>query len=77
MYKAASPEEFVGMFAGADAVVTNSFHGVAFSLIFKKEFYAEVSNADKSSRIIDLLALLTYRTNFFRTKKSEKRIGKK
>ena len=45
------------MFAGADAVVTNSFHGVAFSLIFKKEFYAEVSNADKSSRIIDLLAL--------------------
>lgn len=57
MYKAASPEEFVGMFAQADAVVTNSFHGVAFSIIFKKEFYAETSNAEKSARIIDLLAL--------------------
>ena len=57
MYKTASPEEFVGMFAEAEAVVTNSFHGVAFSLIFKKEFYAETSNAEKSARIIDLLAL--------------------
>ncbi len=57
MYIAASPEEFVGMFAEAEAVVTNSFHGVAFSLIFKKEFYAEASNAEKSSRITDLLEL--------------------
>lgn len=45
------------MFAEAEAVVTNSFHGVAFSLIFKKEFYAEASNAEKSARIIDLLEL--------------------
>lgn len=57
MYKTASPDEFVGMFADAEAVVTNSFHGAAFSLIFKKEFYAEASNAEKSARIIDLLAL--------------------
>lgn len=57
MYKTASPEEFVGMFAEAEAVVTNSFHGVAFSLIFKKEFYAEASNAEKAARIIDLLEL--------------------
>mgnify|MGYP002538329564 FL=1 len=57
LYKTASPEEFVGMFAKAEAVVTNSFHGAAFSLIFKKEFYAEASNAEKSARIMDLLAL--------------------
>ena len=57
MYKAASPEEFVGMFAQANAVVTNSFHGVVFSVILKKEFYAETSNAEKSARIVDLLAL--------------------
>ena len=57
MHKTASPEEFIGMFAEAEAVVTNSFHGVAFSLIFKKEFYAETSNTEKSARIIDLLAL--------------------
>lgn len=57
MYTATSPEEFVGMFADAEAVVTNSFHGAAFSLIFKKELYAEASNAEKSARIIDLLKL--------------------
>lgn len=57
LYTAASPEEFVGMFAEAEAVVTNSFHGAAFSLIFKKEFYAETSNEEKAARIIDLLAL--------------------
>lgn len=57
MYTAASLEEFVGMFAEAEAVVTNSFHGIAFSLIFEKEFYAEVSNAEKSARIIDILSL--------------------
>lgn len=57
MYISASPEEFVGMFAAAEAVVTNSFHGAAFSIIFKKDFYAETSNAEKSARIIDLLEL--------------------
>ena len=45
------------MFAEAESVVTNSFHGIAFSLIFEKEFYAEVSNAEKSARIIDILSL--------------------
>lgn len=57
MYSAASPEEFVGMFAEAEAVVTNSFHGAAFALIFQKEFYAEASNTQKAARIRDLLAL--------------------
>jgi len=30
------PEEFVGLFAGAQHVCTNSFHGLVFSLIFNK-----------------------------------------
>lgn len=57
MYPYASPEEFLGIFDSAQGVVTNSFHGVAFSLIFRKEFYAEVSNVKKASRISDLLDL--------------------
>ena len=56
-YSSVSPEEFIGAFARAEAVVTNSFHGVAFSLIFKKDFYAECSNKEKASRINDLLSL--------------------
>lgn len=34
------PEAFVGWFKYADCVVTTSFHGTAFSLIFNKPFYA-------------------------------------
>lgn len=55
---ASSPEEFVWLFAHAEAVVTNSFHGMAFSLIFEKDFYVEASNGDKASRITDLLCEL-------------------
>jgi len=39
MRKTETPEEFVGWFKNAAAVVTTSFHGTAFSLIFKKSFY--------------------------------------
>ena len=47
------PEEFVWLFSNARGVVTSSFHGTAFSLIFHKEVYAISSNP--SSRISDIL----------------------
>lgn len=56
----ASPNEFLGYFKNAKFIVTNSFHGTAFSLIFEKEFYSvvnlSINNETKlSSRITDLL----------------------
>lgn len=33
------PDDFLALIAGATAVVTNSYHGVVFSLIFHKEVY--------------------------------------
>ncbi len=33
-----SPGEWVGLFRDADTVITNSFHGVAFSIIMQREF---------------------------------------
>lgn len=33
-----SPEEFVGLFKNSEFVVTESFHGTAFSIIFEKPF---------------------------------------
>lgn len=33
------PKEFLGLIKDAQYVVTNAFHGTAFSLIFKKKFY--------------------------------------
>ncbi len=52
-YYCASPEAFVGMIAGAKAVVTNSFHGVVLSLLYHKPFAALLFR--NSTRVADLL----------------------
>lgn len=52
--KAASIEKFLQLIDDAECVISNSFHGVAFSIIFEKEFYA-VGLREKSSRVISLL----------------------
>lgn len=51
----ASPEEFLGAILNAEYVVTNSFHGTAFSIIFEKNFYV-FDNKGRGSRITDLLS---------------------
>ncbi len=50
-------EEFLSLIENAEFVVSNSFHGVAFSIIFEKQFYA-VGMGSKSERVISLLELL-------------------
>lgn len=55
------PADFVDLVAHADAVCTNSFHAVAFSLIFDRELHVFVDNANPNtarSRIIDILGML-------------------
>lgn len=49
-----SPLDFVGYIANADFVVTTSFHGTAFSVIFEKPFYS-LQIGSYSERITDLL----------------------
>ncbi len=49
-----TPEEFLGAMMNAQVVVTNSFHGVAFSLIFNKDFYA-FDNKLRRGRISNLM----------------------
>ena len=55
----ASVEEFLGYIKYADYVVTNSFHGTAFSIIFHKEFYVEALQKDfkPNDRVESLLCL--------------------
>lgn len=36
----ATPEEFLGWIQNATCVVTSSYHGLIFSLVFEKEFYS-------------------------------------
>mgnify|MGYP006191582277 CR=1 FL=1 len=48
-YQTASPEAYVGLFENAAFVVTSSFHGTAFSVIFNKPFYSIAHGSDKDS----------------------------
>lgn len=50
----AGPAEFLGYVRNASYVVTNSFHALAFSIIFKKRFAAAV-HKQRAARILDLL----------------------
>ena len=49
-FQAASPEEYLGLFENAEIVITSSFHGLAFSVIFNKQFYSIGTGTDKDSR---------------------------
>lgn len=51
-----SPENFLSLFAYAEFVVTNSFHGLAFSINLKKQFVV-VPRQEFNSRIESLLTL--------------------
>lgn len=49
-----SPSTFLGLIRDAKYIVTNSFHGVAFSIIYNKQFQVEIPNAT-GTRIESLL----------------------
>jgi len=51
----ASVERFLQLIDDAAYVVSNSFHGVALSLIFEKQFYA-VGMGRRSNRVVSLLS---------------------
>lgn len=50
------PREFIGLFNNASYVCTNSFHGLAFSLILEKKFFI-VPSTRFNSRIENLSKL--------------------
>lgn len=58
----AGPEEFLGWIRHADVVVTESFHGCCFSILFHKEFYCVPAQRlqSKQARINDLLSTLSF-----------------
>jgi len=53
------PEEWLGYMENAEYVVTNSFHGICFSLIFEKEFFVSAIHGEReatNTRISNILA---------------------
>lgn len=64
MVEDASPEEFVGYIKEAAFVVTTSFHGTVFSLLYKKAFFAIRQNTVADIRIGSLLCALNMEDRF-------------
>ena len=52
----AGPSEFLGYIHGADYVVSNSFHAIAFSIIFQKKFLA-FSHSNRGTRLRNILQI--------------------
>lgn len=54
----ADPEQFLRLIHGAKVIVTSSYHGLIFSLIFNKEFYAVFQeNKDRAQSLLNELSL--------------------
>lgn len=45
-----SPQEWLGLFQNAAAVVTNSFHGTVFSILFHRPFFSIDLSGEKAKR---------------------------
>ena len=59
-----SPEEFLRYIKNAAYIVTNSFHGTVFSIIFEKQFLT-IPRARQESRMADLLDSLKLSQNLW------------
>lgn len=66
VWKRTSIEDWIRSIASAKLVVTRSFHGLAFSLIYNRQFVV-VNNSNRSSRLADLLASLGLENRMFKS----------
>ncbi len=73
--QAAHPEVFLSLFLNAKVIVTNSFHGTVFSLIFQKEFYVELENRkQQNTRAEALLEMVGVNNNVIKKDVSDENI---
>ncbi len=64
----AGPQEFLELLKNATYVITNSFHAVCFSLLFKKNFWVFINKANNNapnSRIVDLLTIFDLQNRIY------------
>lgn len=50
-----SVKKWMSRIAGAKFVVTDSFHGIVFCILFHKQFIATINNDGKDSRLVNLM----------------------
>lgn len=50
----ATPDEWIDLIKNANAILTDSFHGMVFSLKFRKQFVGYYTEKSRSTRILEL-----------------------
>lgn len=60
-----SIEGWLRHIGGSEVVVTDSFHGVVFSLLYHRKFVVVTPDTGKLSRLIDLLKMVGLKDHFF------------
>lgn len=70
LYQCASPQQFLGLIKYANFIVTTSFHGTAFSLIFEKPFLSIKLNKTSDCRIESLLKRVELSNRFINKNES-------
>lgn len=69
IYPNCGPKEFIEYIYKSTCVMTDSYHGMLFSLIFNKQFYSierEYEGYDQSSRQLSLLKYLSLEENYIK-----------
>ena len=65
-YQTLNPIDFLELIKNAEIVVSTSFHGIAFSIIFEKQFYA-IGMGTNSGRAKSLLNILNIHNRYIET----------
>lgn len=55
---AVGPSEWMGLFKNAEFVVSDSFHGIVFALLFNRKFFAKSDGHHMNRRVDELLKLV-------------------
>lgn len=66
------PDEFLSTIYNADFVITNSFHGMVFSILLEKQFVA-IPHTTRSSRQYNLLEILDLNNRMIKDEKDYKK----
>lgn len=54
LFSTGGPREFIGLIKNASIVVTNSFHGTVFSILYRRNFFTILNENGRNSRLLEL-----------------------
>lgn len=73
IYPDCGPQEFIGYVSKANCVLTDSYHGMLFSIIYQRQFWSierEYGEFDQSSRQLSVLKMLNLEDRYLKSKDS-------